>query len=492
MRTSGRDKSRETEDYQISHWCKRMKTTWRNQEKAKGKMEEKKYLKWYNKVGYGSGDMAGNVVYSFLSSFIMIYLTNIVGLNAGIVGTLIAVSKLFDGVTDIFFGAMIDKTKSRLGKARPWMLYAYIGCAVTLVANFAIPTNMGKFAQYAWFFIAYTLLNAVFFTANNIAYAALVALVTKNSKERVEMGSWRFIFAFSTVLIIQSVTVKFVQILGGGAHAWKVVAIVFAIVGVIVNTISVFSVKELPEEELNGDGVVDDEIEKYGLVEAAKLLFSNKYYIMISVTYIVQQTYSAMLNMGIYYMTYVLLNEDLYAVFSWAINIPLIIALIITPTLVAKWKGLYKLNIVGYAIATVGRALVVVAAYMHSVPLMILFTAVSSFGQGPWQGDMGAVVANCSEYTYLTKGKRIDGTMYSCTSFGTKLGGGIGTALTGWLLAASGFNGEVVTQSASCLNMLHFMYLWFPVILALIITFIMTKMNVEKANEELKSRRLKG
>lgn len=448
--------------------------------------------KWYNKVGYGSGDMAGNVVYSFLSSFIMIYLTNIVGLNAGIVGTLIAVSKLFDGVTDIFFGAMIDKTKSRLGKARPWMLYAYIGCAVTLIANFAIPTNMGKFAQYAWFFIAYTLLNAVFFTANNIAYAALVALVTKNSKERVEMESWRFIFAFSTVLIIQSVTVKFVQILGGGAYAWKVVAIVFAIVGVIVNTISVFSVKELPEEELNGDGVVDDDIEKYGLVEAAKLLFSNKYYIMISVTYIVQQTYSAMLNMGIYYMTYVLLNEDLYAVFSWAINIPLIIALIITPTLVAKWKGLYKLNIVGYAIATVGRALVVVAAYMHSVPLMILFTAVSSFGQGPWQGDMGAVVANCSEYTYLTKGKRIDGTMYSCTSFGTKLGGGIGTALTGWLLAASGFNGEVVTQSASCLNILHFMYLWFPVILALIITFIMTKMNVEKANEELKSRRLKG
>ena len=492
MRTSGRDKSRETEDYQISHWCKRMKTTWRNQEKAKGKMEEKKYLKWYNKVGYGSGDMAGNVVYSFLSSFIMIYLTNIVGLNAGIVGTLIAVSKLFDGVTDIFFGAMIDKTKSRLGKARPWMLYAYIGCAVTLVANFAIPTNMGKFAQYAWFFIAYTLLNAVFFTANNIAYAALVALITKNSKERVEMGSWRFIFAFSTVLIIQSVTVKFVQILGGGAHAWKVVAIVFAIVGVIVNTISVFSVKELPEEELNGDGVVDDEIEKYGLVEAAKLLFSNKYYIMISVTYIVQQTYSAMLNMGIYYMTYVLLNEDLYAVFSWAINIPLIIALIITPTLVAKWKGLYKLNIVGYAIATVGRALVVVAAYMHSVPLMILFTAVSSFGQGPWQGDMGAVVANCSEYTYLTKGKRIDGTMYSCTSFGTKLGGGIGTALTGWLLAASGFNGEVATQSASCLSMLHFMYLWLPVILALVITFIMTKMNVEKANKELRAKRLNG
>ena len=180
-------------------------------------MEEKRYLKLYNKIGYGSGDMAGNVVYAFLSSFVMIYLTNIVGLKAGIVGTLIMVSKLFDGVTDVFFGALIDKTKSRLGKARPWMLYAYIGCAVTLIAIFAIPLKMGDFAQYAWFFIAYTLLNAVFFTANNIAYAALVALVTKNSKERVEMGSWRFIFAFSTSLLIQSITIKLVEVFGGGA-----------------------------------------------------------------------------------------------------------------------------------------------------------------------------------------------------------------------------------------------------------------------------------
>lgn len=145
-------------------------------------MNEKTYLKWYNKVGYGSGDIAGNVVYAFLSSFVMIYLTNTIGLNPGIVGTLIAVSKLFDGVTDVFFGSMIDKTRSRMGKARPWMLYGYIGCAVTLVAIFAIPTNLGEFAQYAWFFIAYTLLNAGFYTANNIAYSALTALVTKKQQ----------------------------------------------------------------------------------------------------------------------------------------------------------------------------------------------------------------------------------------------------------------------------------------------------------------------
>lgn len=453
-------------------------------------MEEKKYLKWYNKVGYGAGDIAGNVVYAFLSSFVMIYLTNTVGLNAGIVGTLIAVSKLFDGITDIFFGSMIDKTKSRMGKAKPWMLYGYIGCAVTLAAIFAIPANLGQFAQYAWFFIAYTLLNAVFYTANNIAYSALTALVTKNSKERVEMGSWRFIFAFSTSLLIQSITVGFVTKMGGGAAGWRAVAVIYAIIGLIVNTISALSVKELPEEELNegGSGTAD---EKYSLIDAAKLLFSNKYYIMICATYILQQIYTAMINMGIYYMTYILLNENLFAAFSWAVNIPLILALIITPSLVTKMKGMYKLNLTGYIIGTIGRALVVAASYLGSVPLMLLFTGIAAFGMGPWQGDMNAVIAACSEYTYLTKGKRVDGTMYSCTSLGVKLGGGLGTAIAGWMLAFSGFDGTAVVQSASCLNMLQIMYLWIPVVITLIIALIMSRMDVEAANAKITAARNK-
>ena len=238
---------------------------------------ERRYLKWYNKIGYGSGDVAGNVVYAFLSSFVMIYLTDTVGLNPGIVGTLIAVSKLFDGITDIFFGSMIDKTHSKLGKARPWMLYGYIGCAITLVGIFAIPMGMSEFAKYAWFFICYSLLNAVFYTANNIAYSALTSLVTKNSTERVEMGSYRFMFAFATSLAIQSFTLLAVSALGDTAEAWRTVAIVYAIIGLIVNTLSVFSVKELPEEEFvdTTDKAEIEKDEKYGLVEAAKLLGDN-------------------------------------------------------------------------------------------------------------------------------------------------------------------------------------------------------------------------
>lgn len=451
-------------------------------------MEEKTYLKWYNKVGYGSGDIAGNVVYAFLTSFVMIYLTNTVGLSAGMVGTLIAASKLFDGFTDIIFGSLIDKTHSKLGKARPWMLYGYIGCAITLIAVFAIPTGWGTAAQYAWFFIAYTLLNGVFYTANNIAYSALTSLVTKNSKERVQMGSYRFIFAFATSLLIQSVTIGFVDMCGGGTEAWRLVAIIYAVIGLVVNTISCLSVKELPEDELN-DGENQSEKEKYGLIEAVKLLVSNKFYLMICGVYIVQQLYNAMIGAGLYFMTYVLKNKNLFGVFAWAINIPLIIALIFTPTLVGKWKGMYKLNLRGYLIAVIGRALVVVAGYMGSVPLMLAFTALAALGQGPWQGDMNAVIASCSEYTFLTKGKRVDGTMYSCTSLGIKLGGGIGTAIVGWLLELSGFSGKLAVQPTSCINMLYFMYLWLPLIFDVIIMFVLSKMNVEETNEKIKAEK---
>ena len=475
-------------------------------------MREKTYLKWYNKIGYGSGDIAGNVIYALLSAFVMIFLTDTVGMNAGIIGSLIAASKLLDGVSDIFFGVLIDKTSTKMGKARPWMFYGYFGCAICLVAIFCIPANISAFAQYTWFFVAYTVLNAGFYTANNIAYSALTALITKNNQERVEMGSIRFMFAFGTSMLIQTITVSFVAAFGGGAAAWRTVAIIYAVVGLISNTISVMSVRELSPEELAGNEInpvvydkqikegeleqVAEELKgeaqtgegKYSLGAAFKLLVQNKYYLMIVVSYLLMQIYSATLNMGIYFMSYVLKNANLLGVFSWAINIPMIVGLLMTPMLVQKWGGMFRLNKMGYIIGSLGRILVVIAGYMGSVPLMLASTAIAALGMSPLQGNMNALIATCSEYTYLTTGKRVDGTMYSCTSFGTKVGGGIGTAVAGWLLALSGYVGGAKVQSAACMNMLHILYLWMPMVLTILITLILRGLNVEKAVVEQKEK----
>ena len=156
-----------------------------------------------------------------------------------------------------------------------------------------------------------------------------------------------------------------------------------------------------------------------------------------------------------------------------------------TPSMEPQWlaAGLSQM------LAVVGRALVVVAGYMGSVPLMLVFTALAALGQGPWQGDMNAVIASCSEYTYLTQGKRIDGTMYSCTSLGVKIGGGIGTAVVGWMLELSGYVGRNATQPQSALDMMQFMYLWLPLIFDVLIMFVLSRMNVEGANKKLKAEK---
>lgn len=303
-------------------------------------MQEKKYLKWYNKLGYGSGDWAANMVYALLTSFVLIYLTDTVGLNAGIVGTLMMFSKFADGVTDVFFGSLIDKTKSKMGKARPWMLWSYIGNTVCLIAIFAIPSSWGDTAKYAYFFIAYTLLNAVFYTANNIAYASLTALITKNNNERVQMGSIRFMFSLATNLVVASITIKAVASMGGGAAGWRNVAIVYGLIGLVVNTISVLSVKEVPDEEEKVQTSAEKGGEdKLSLWESAKLLFANKYYLIIVAVYVLTYIQTGIAGIGIYYMTYVLGNPALLGTFSAAQMFPMIIGLAFTPWLVKKSKG---------------------------------------------------------------------------------------------------------------------------------------------------------
>lgn len=312
-------------------------------------MVDKRYLNWKNKIGYGTGDIAGNVIYAFLSTFMMFYLTDSVGMNVGIVGALMALSKLFDGLTDLFFGILIDRTNSRIGKARPWMLFGYIGCSVCLAAIFMVPADWGENARYAYFFFTYTMLNAVFFTANNIAYATLTALTTKNTSERVQLGCIRYIFAFATTMIIQTVTMEVVSGLGGDASAWKMVAIIYAFLGLLANTFSTLSIKEMPPEELYKSDFDEVPVQSrpYTLAEGAKLLLSNKYYLMICGVCILSQVCQSALNMGVYFMKYVLGNEAMLKTFSLFSNVPLILGLVITPWLVRTLRGMYKLNFVG-------------------------------------------------------------------------------------------------------------------------------------------------
>ena len=445
-------------------------------------MNEQKYLKWYNKIGYASGDIAGNMVYALLSAFVMFYLTDTVGLNMGIVGTLIFVAMLIDAMTDLVFGRMMDKTHSRLGKARPWMLWAYLGNVVTLVCCFAIPESLGETAQYVFFFISYTMLNAVFFTANNVAYSALTSLVTKNPDERVQLGSYRFFCSFLTKILIQYVSIEAVARLGGGAEGWRTVAIIYALIGLAVNTVSVFSVKEIAES-----APAAEKKNELSYLQSLRMILKNKYFVLMCLIYVLIYVDNAFIGMGIYYAKYIVGDEGVFGDFSLAMNLPIMITLLIGPLITKKLGGTYSLNIWGYALALAGRVLIAVAAHRGDIPLMLVFIAISAVGISPLKGACNAMVSACSEYTEKTTGHKLDGMMFSCASFGIKIGGALG-AMCGWLLNAAGYVENAPVQSASAVTMLNVLYIWAPIILCVVMIVLLALMRVERANEKLEEK----
>ena len=456
-------------------------------------MSEKKYLKWYQKVAYGTGDVAGNCGYALISSFMMLYLTNAVGLNSAIIGTLMMVSKLLDGVSDIFFGGLMDKTKSKMGQARPWMLYGQIGVSASLFLVFCIP-SMSQTMQYVYFFVFYTAYNAVFYTANSIAYASLAAKITKNGQERVQLGSIRFIFATFTTLVISYSAMSLVEKFGGGVKGWRTVALIFAVIGLIVNTFSVLMVKEVPDEtEHVASETATMEKERISFKESLKLLLKNPYYGIVLGLYLVNYIYSGITQgAGIYFMTYYMGDPALLGTFSLVSLIPVMIILTLTPALVKKFGTIRKLNLYARIVTILMGIIFVIAAMNKNLPLMLGAAFFRNMAGGPLTGTLNALVAETSDYTWRTQKKRIDGVMFSCSSIGVKLGGGIGSAIVGWLLAWGGFNGQAAVQSASAVNTIFFMYAVTPVVFGLVMAVLIYLLKVEDANRALDKNHLEG
>lgn len=462
-------------------------------------MNEKKYLKWYQKIAYGSGDMASNCGYALISSFVMLYLTNAVGLNSAVIGTLMMASKLLDGVSDIFFGGLMDKTKSKMGQARPWMLYGQLGVSACLFLVFSIP-SMSQTMQYAYFFVFYTAFNAVFYTANSIAYAALAAKITKNGQERVQLGSIRFIFATFTTLVISYNAMGLVEKFGGGTKGWRTVALIFALIALAVNTFCVLMVKEVPDEETQPEQGIEaagsasaSEQEKVSFGQSLKLLIKNPYYIIILGLYLVNYIYSGISQgSGIYFMTYYMEDPALLGTFSLFQLVPVMIILTLTPMLVKKFGSMWKVNLYARIITLLMGTVFIIGALNKNLPLMLFASFFRNMAGGPLTGTLNALVAETSDYTWRTQKVRIDGVMFSCSSIGVKLGGGIGSAVVGWLLALGGFDGQAAVQSSGAIGMIFFMYAVLPLIFGVVMAILVYLMKVEKANKEWDEQHQKG
>lgn len=446
---------------------------------------KKKYLSFPKKIAYGTGDLGSNFFYMMITSFALIYMTDAVGLDPGIVGTLIMISKLLDGITDVFFGGLIDKTHSKMGKARPWMFFSGFPLAICLVLIFAIPSGMASVGQYIWFFLFYTCANALCYTANNIAYATMSALITKNDAERVSLGTFRYVFAVLASVLIMSVTVGAVNALGGGMEGWRSVAIIYAVLFLIFNSLASLICKEVVEDgEADRKGKAGEPQEQESFWVLLKCVFTNKFYILLVAIYLLLYINTGLAgSIGVYYFTYILGDASLLGVVSM-VSFIMIIGLMLNPALVKRF-GMYRVNLVSYILTSVMAFLLIIFAYAANFTGIVAVSFLKCVTMAFLMGSLNAVVAEVARNNWLKNKVHTEGMMFSCSSIGMKVGGGLGAAVSGWILSLAGYVGSAAEQTPDVMHAIKFTYAGIPFILTVLITICLYFMKVSKENESL-------
>lgn len=445
---------------------------------------EGKGLPTWRKLAYGLGNAGNCFIWVSISSFILIYCTNIIGIGAGLVGTLLMVAKVFDGITDIFMGRIIDITKSRLGKARFWYFVSCFPLGVCMYLIFNVPGRFSSSAKYTYVFIIYLLISAVFYTMNTVAYSTLVALVTKSQKDQTTMSSASMVCGMVGSILISSITPGLVESLGGGQKGWHYVSLIYAVIGVLILLIPFFTLKELPEEEFVEQN--QNSGEKLTFIQTIAELLKNKYFIIILLLYLVGYANTGLTQtIGVYYATYILGNPSLLGVLGICGMIPMLIGMPFAVKFVNK-KGMRNACLFGNVVSLIGSVIAFTGQFA-GFGIILAGLLIKGVGMLPGSATYLPFVVKADEYNYLKTGHRVTGSMFSCSSVGIKIGTGLGTALCGWLLEWSRFDGTAAVQTGMAENVIIAIYLVAPILTTLITIFLYFNMDVDTRIEQIKT-----
>lgn len=428
-------------------------------------MEKKSRLtlsKIVERFSYGCGDFGCNIIYTAMSAFLMIYYTDYAGVNALAVGTIMMVSRVFDGVSDIIMGILVDRTKSRFGKARPWLLRMCVPFAVSGVLLFSVPTSWAATPKLVYVFITYNLVSTVIYTAINVPYSALNALMTQDPYERSVLSIFRNLLATAGTLTINLCTLPLVEYFGDNASAWTKTFCVLGLLAVAAFLINFFGTKE----RVRPCGTAQNEGESaktpdVSVMTGIRALFQNKYWIMMTgMLALFFLMYSVNGGATVYYAKDILGDRNLVGTINGIFNIVQIGGMFFIAMLVKKY-GKRNVFSIGLILDIIGMLILNFSNGMMS--LIVVSSVIRGVGNACGGATMWAMVSDTIDYGEWRTGVRTEGLVNSACSFGYKIGNGIGSALLGLILEIGGYVGEAAAQTASALTSIRVCFVWIPV-----------------------------
>ena len=391
-----------------------------------------------NKICFGLGTVGRDALYSLVSMYLLVHLTDVVKFSdkgLGVIGIMLTLFGTFDAVIDPFVGAIVDNTKTRWGKFKPWILIGMIGTAILTVLMFH-NFDMDETSHIVLLAVTY-LLFSIFFSLNDISYWSLMPAISKDQGVRESVGAFARICAnvgmFSMVLIYLNVPGFFPNL--NNRDAYFIFAIIVAIIMMVFQSITLFGVKE--------DRSQLEKTERTTLKDLFRALFKNDQLMITAVSMALFMIgYCTTTGFGTYYFKYAVKNEDLYMIFAAVLAVAQLTALSVFPLFRKKFtrKQLYTGSMVAVTISYV-----IFFLSFEWLPLIIIAGLGLFFAQAFIQLLMLLFLADAVEYGEWKLGKRNEAASFAVQPFINQFGGAVSKGIVSFTLIISGIN--MVAQS---------------------------------------------
>ncbi|MDD3404517.1 MAG: glycoside-pentoside-hexuronide (GPH):cation symporter [Hespellia sp.] len=446
--------------------------------------KSKNVISWKEKIAFGLGDAGCNFIWTVVGSFLTLYYTDNVGISAAVIGIIMLVTRIFDGVSDLVMGEIIDHTHTKWGKARPWILFTAPFMMIGLIFLFNVPTGFSTTGKIVYATITYIFLTVFVFTACSLSYYTLPSLISNCQDDRTVLNSVRFIFNMITALIISYAAVPLVKSVG-----WGKMSAVYAVSGMVFLLITFFGTKErVTMEECNIENK-----SSLGIGESLRLLLKNKYFIYLVILFTMTNCANGVIGgMTIFFVRDVMKNESIYGTMMMCGMLPVILGMLIFPSLARRF-GKWKCMIAGFILQIIGFIIIYFCA--TNTIVVLVASAIKGLGGVPASAGLYALIGDVVDYGEWKNDVRLDGLTYSVSSFGMKVGTGLGAAILGWGLAIGKYTAGAATQSAYTLQAFKILFSLIPLVLIVIAMIALLRTNLDKIfpqiQKELEERRNK-
>lgn len=406
------------------------------------------------KLSYGLGNLSANLVITTANAFISYFYTDSVGITAAMVGIILLAGRILDGIADIVMGIVVDRTKTKYGKARPWLLRLALPYGLAMVLLFTTP-SLGENGNMVYALVSY--LFAMFiYTGINVPYNTLLAMQSQEQTERTQLSAYRTSIGFVGALLINIVTIPLVNALGGGSQGWLIMAIIYGGIGSALYFNCFLNCREMTAEESQRD-IGLGKVKEPSLREGVNSLFKNKYWAMVIIMGIIGNLTAGLGGVNIYYAQYVLGNPNLVGLIGLASFLPIIAGVVISGPLMVKF-GKRNISMAGCVVAIIGC--IPLSIGYDNIPMIVAGLIVRGLESAPILVASLAMISDSLEYGEWKTGVRAEGLTFSAQSFSEKVGAGLGGALLGGILALGGYVGGAAEQSVSAITAMKIAFIY--------------------------------